>query len=141
MILAALCGTAGCATIMASGPDKVSVVTNPPGAHVFVNQSEAGQTPVVIDLDRAQEDVEIRLELPGFTPMAFVRSRHVNGWVYANFLIGGLLGIIVDVWAKNAKRFDDDPIAVGLTPEAPGSARLPAPSVPEPVARPVPDEP
>ena len=126
---------------MARGPDHVSIATNPSGADVFVDNLQVGRTPIEIDLDRARERVEIKLELPSFAPITILRIRHTNYWIYGNLLIGGLPGIIIDVWAKNAQRFDDDPIAVGFTPEAPGSTALPAPAVFRPATPPKPELP
>jgi len=69
----------GCATIMAGGPDRVPVSTNPPGATVFVDDIPAGQTPVMITLDRQHSRGVIRIELPGFEPVTVVRSKDIQG--------------------------------------------------------------
>jgi hypothetical protein len=115
---------------MAGGADHVRVTSNPPGAQVFVDNQPRGQTPAVIDLDRKRDQGEFRLELPGFQPVHIVRGKHVNGWIFGNILIGGLIGLVIDIATGNASRFDDDAIAVGLTPSD-GGAALPAPMNPE----------
>jgi PEGA domain len=106
----------GCATIMAGGPDRIPVSTNPPGATVFVDNIPAGQTPLMITLDRQHSSGVIRIELAGFAPVTLVRTTSINGWFWANLCIGGLLGIVVDVVTGDIKAFDDAPIAIGLTP-------------------------
>ena len=126
--VAVLCAS-GCATIMAGGSDQVKVMTNPPGATVFVDGKPRGQTPAVIDLDRKRDHGELRLELTGFQPVRIVRDKHINDWIFGNILIGGLIGILIDIATGNASRFDDEQIAVGLTPST-GGAALPAPTNP-----------
>jgi hypothetical protein len=94
---------------------------------VFVDNQPRGQTPAVIDLDRKRDHGEFRIELPGFQPVHIMRDKHLNGWIFGNILIGGLIGVVIDIAAGNASRFDDDAIAVGLAPSD-GKAVLPAPT-------------
>jgi len=116
VVLVLLLVFSGCATIMAGGPDRIPVSTNPPGATVFVDNIPVGQTPVMITLDRQHSSGVIRIELPGFAPVSIVRSTSINGWFWANLCIGGLLGIVIDLVTGDVKAFDDAPIAIGLTP-------------------------
>ena len=56
--LAVLCG---CATVIAGGPDTVTIQTNPPGAYVYVNGVVVGQTPLNVDLHRSASMADIRI--------------------------------------------------------------------------------
>jgi PEGA domain len=115
--LAALIGLSvlsGCATMMAGGPDRLPVSTNPAGATVFVDNAQVGQTPLMVTLYRAKPKAEIRLELPGFPPVIITREKSFNGWVLGNLLFGGLLGLMIDAANDNTSKFDDAPIAVGF---------------------------
>ncbi len=129
LLIAVVSGTSACATMVAGGPDRVSVASNPAGATVFVDSKPVGRTPLTVELDRAHSQGEFRLELTGFRPALIRRNKEVNGWVWGNLLFGGLIGIIVDVTSGNASRFDDTPISVGLTPTSSpdGAPGLPAP--------------
>src|SRR5512147_1151061 len=113
LVLILLLAFTGCATIMAGGPDRIPVSTNPPGATVFVDNIPAGQTPLMITLDRQHSSGVIRIELAGFAPVTLVRTTSINGWFWANLCIGGLIGIVVDVVTGDIKAFDDAPIAIG----------------------------
>jgi hypothetical protein len=115
--------------MVAGGPDRVSVASNPAGATVFVDSKPVGRTPITVELDRAHSQGEFRLELAGFRPALIRRNKEINGWVWGNILIGGIIGIIIDVASGNASRFDDTPITVGLTPTSSpdGLPGLPAP--------------
>jgi PEGA domain len=122
-ILVLLAAVSGCATVMASGPDRVSVATNPSGATVFVDDLPAGQTPLLVTLDRTHSRGVIRLELPGFQPITIMRDKLLNTWFFGNLCLGGLLGMIIDFATGDVMKFDDTPIMIGLTPAGvPGAA-------------------
>jgi uncharacterized protein YceK len=127
-LVAVVCVASGCATIMSRGPDHVSVTTNPAGATVFVGDQPVGQTPMVVTLDRKLEQAAFRLELPGFEPVILARGKRLNGWVWGNLMLGGLIGIVIDFSTGAARRFDDTPIEVGLKPSG-GGAALPSPGL------------
>jgi PEGA domain len=112
--LVALAALSGCATMMAGGPDRLPVSTNPAGAAVFVDNAQVGQTPLMVSLDRAKPKAEIRLELQGFAPVIITREKSVNGWVFGNLLFGGLIGLIIDSANNNTSKFDDSPISIGF---------------------------
>jgi hypothetical protein len=109
----------GCATIMAGGPDHVAVESNPPGASVYLDDQLVGQTPMNLTLDRDRSCGLIRVEADGYEPVAVQRSKHINGWFWANLCLGGVIGIVVDLVTGDVKRFDDTPVRVNLAPSGP----------------------
>jgi hypothetical protein len=115
-----LVASSGCATIMAGGPDQVPIQTNPPGATVYVNGVAVGQTPIVVSLNRSTDVSDIRIMAAGFQPVEMQRYKEINGWFWAN-LCWGVVPMIIDVATGDMKRFDDTPIAIGLTPGGDGS--------------------
>lgn len=119
----------GCATIVAGGPDTVPISTNPPGAYVYVNGQVVGQTPMVVELDRDRSMADIRIYYPGFVPVQISRYKSLNGWVFGNFFLT-IWPVIIDIATGNWQRFDDDPIAIGLTP---GQAPPPYGMQPQPM--------
>jgi len=125
--LAALCLT-GCATLFAGGPDYVPVNTNPAGAWVYYNGVPVGQTPTTVRLERGRP-AQIQIALQGFQPVVFMRDTQVNGWFFANLLwFYTIVPWVVDLVDGDWQRFDDTPIAIGLTPLAGG----PEPPQPQP---------
>lgn len=104
-----------CATIIAGGPDEIPVTTNPPGAYVYLNGQVVGQTPMVITLDRSRAFGDIRIYYPGFNPVVITRYKNFNLWTIGNFFIG-MIPVIVDIVTNNWQRFDEDEIAIALTP-------------------------
>lgn len=106
---------AGCATIVAGGPDTVPIQTNPPGAYVYVNGQVVGQTPMIVELDRHHSMADIRIYYPGFMPVQVTRYKSLNPWVFGNFFLA-IFPVIVDLATGDWQRFDDEPIGVGLMP-------------------------
>lgn len=108
----------GCATLFASGPDRVPVMTNPPGAFVYLNGVAVGQTPMQLMLDR-DRDANIQIYLPGFAPVHVTRDKEFNAWFIASCVLFPLIfPPIVDLIAGNHRKLDETAIAVGLTPLA-----------------------
>lgn len=114
-VLAVAGMASGCASMVASGPAHLSVTSNPAGASVYLNDLPAGATPMVVDLASDLPKAEIRLELPGFETVRLTRDKKLNGWVWGNILLGGVLGVAIDFATGAAHRFDDTPVAVDLT--------------------------
>lgn len=139
LFMVAICAIAlsGCATIMSGGPDNVSVQSNPPGANVYLDDQLVGQTPMVVSLDRAKSRGLLRVEADGYEPVALQRTKHINGWFWANLCFGGVIGIVVDLVTGDVKGFDDSPVTVSLTPAGPPPAPM-APGASAPAAPPVP---
>lgn len=122
----------GCATMMAGGPDQIPVLTNPPGATVYVDNVPVGQTPTTILLDRSRNTGQIRIELPGFAPVVLIKDKRINGWFWGSVLLFSfIVPLVVDVVTGDFKAFDDDPIAIGLTPLGPFPMQPPVPGYPQ----------
>lgn len=105
----------GCATIVASGPDLVPISSKPPGAMVYVDGVPVGVTPVTVPLKRSGSG-QIRIELEGYEPVFVTQDKVFNGWFLGNILIGGLIGIIIDVATSNVTKHSTDPVMVVLRP-------------------------
>lgn len=105
----------GCATIVAPGPDLVPISSKPPGAMVYVDGVPVGVTPVTVPLKRSGSS-RIRIELEGYQPVFVTQDKVFNGWFLGNILIGGLIGIIVDVATSNVTKHSTDPVMVVLRP-------------------------
>jgi len=103
----------GCATLFA-GSSTVPVVTNPPGAFVYINGQPVGQTPTAISLEPDQP-ANIQIYLPGFQPVQVWRQKSISGWFWVNLLFWPF--IFVDLATGQYHHYDDTGIAIGLTPD------------------------
>lgn len=105
----------GCATIMRPGPDRIPVDSYPKrGARVYLDGELVGVTPVTVAVPRKSECV-IRVELDGYHPVIIDRDKKLNGWFLGNLLLGGLIGITVDLVTSNQGLYSQEPIVVQLT--------------------------
>jgi hypothetical protein len=102
----------GCATLF-SGSSQVPVVTNPPGAFVYINGQPVGQTPTAIQLE-PDRPANIQIYLPGFQPVQMWRQKSITGWFWVNLLFWP--GFFVDLATGKYNKYDDTGIAIGLTP-------------------------
>ena len=96
VVLATFVTASGCATIVTGSTQSVQIDSTPGNAVVKINNLEQGQTPVRVELSRSQKVATVQIELPGFEPENIELRRSVNGWVWGNILIGGLIGLVID---------------------------------------------
>jgi hypothetical protein len=100
----AIAALSGCATVTGgTGPQKVKVESEPPGATVLVDGRLCGVTPTFVALDRKVEH-RIRLEKDGYKPAAADLKPGVNPWVFGNVVVGGLVGVVVDLATDSERR-------------------------------------
>jgi hypothetical protein len=124
-LIAAMVMSMGCASLFSSGPDRVPISSNPPGAKVIVDGTEVGVTPTMVTLDRQHSQGNIRIEAPGYQPAMVTRMKSFN-----NVAILNCLNIIfwgIDVLTGNYQKFDSTPVDVSLVPaSAQPSSAVPA---------------
>ena len=103
----------GCASIVASGPDTMTVSSEPPGATVFLDSFQVGVTPTILRVDRSMQGLLI-LRKEGYNPAVWQISKPINGWFFGNLFFGGIIGIVVDAATGNIVKFSDAPIRINL---------------------------
>ena len=75
----------GCATIVHGPRQDIRVVTDPPGATVYVGDEPVGATPAVVTLERNRRHI-VRVEHPDYLPDTQLLTRSVSTWA----IVGGL---------------------------------------------------
>jgi PEGA domain len=86
----------GCASIANSTYTGYPISTTPAGAHVTVDGISFGPSPVLMQPDRRGSHL-VRIEKDGCPTFDMMLSSRLNPWVFGNFLLGGPLGLIVDL--------------------------------------------
>jgi hypothetical protein len=71
-------------------------------------------TPGVLMLNRKQLGYILTFEKQGYKPVEISLQRRVDGWVFGNILMGGLIGIIVDFSTGAAYRLTPEEVNVVL---------------------------
>lgn len=106
----------GCATITGgSGQQKVKVASDPPGARVVVDGRSCGVTPTTLSLDR-KVNHRIQLEKSGYALAETDLRPGVNPWIFGNVIIGGLIGVVVDLATNSDRRLYPKEVEAHLAP-------------------------
>ena len=128
MLLLALCSTvSGCATIVhLGGNEELNVSSEPAGAKVVIDGTERGITPLATKVER-KKDHAVVLTKEGFEENQSRVESHISWWVAGNVILGGLVGILVDVLSGGGYTIEPDAAAVTLKPVE-GMTIYPAPS-------------
>lgn len=114
----------GCATIIHGKLQNVSIATVPADAIVKASDGETCTTPGVLKLDRALSSYTLHIEKEGYKPIDITLRKDVDPWFFGNILIGGLIGIIVDLSTGAAYKFSPDDIVKVLSRKGIDTSRL-----------------
>ena len=75
---------------------QVSVVCDPKKAKINIDGLTVGNTPYLAGLSRNKNHV-LKIELEGYIPYDITLKRKLDGWIFGNILLGGVIGIVIDV--------------------------------------------
>lgn len=84
-----------CATVMSGSKQNVKFDSNPGAASIFIDEVEVGKTPFEIKLTRKSEHT-VLIKLEGYQTYQTTLTKKLNGWIFGNILVGGLIGLIID---------------------------------------------
>lgn len=108
--------TSGCASIMNGNNVDVTLATIPPGATATINgQTYLTSSQVTIPIRRGKEGT-IHIEKEGYDSHDVRLNRQLGGWVWGNILIGGLIGLGIDLISEKGFGVDPDEVHVTLKP-------------------------
>ena len=120
---------AGCASIIDGEDQQVSVATTshaqPVSGQSCVLRNTRGMWTVVspgtTKIRRADDALRVRCEAPGYAPRGTQVESGVNGMVFGNILIGGLVGYLVDRSSGAAFQYPEQ-IAIEMGEPTAGAA-------------------
>jgi len=91
--------TLGCAAIMEGTQQQINIQTTPNEAKVELLKDGAtyatSNTPCTLMLHKGGIQ-SLKFTKDGYQPMIFPLSDHVEGWFWANCLLGGIIGMAID---------------------------------------------
>jgi len=123
IVVVALLPLVGCATVAGGARDKkITITSEPPGAAIVVDGQPFGATPAIVKLSR-KSDHQVAIHMTGYEPAALTIHQRFNPWFAGNLLIGGLVGMVIDLCTGATYTLSPDEVVVKLRPE---------PSVPAP---------
>lgn len=70
-----------------------------------------------LSINRKDEGI-IELRMDGYDSVIIDRDKVVAGWVFGNILLGGVIGLGVDLITHNQGKYSEDPIFMKLSPKS-----------------------
>jgi len=141
--LVALLGIAvlpACATIVSSPSQDVAVLTEPPGAACTLARNGAPvgavlATPGTVRIGRSARETTVACTRDGHQPAQAALPPGFNPWFLGNILLGGIVGIVVDVSTGAVNRYPDEvrlALAANPAPPPPPPAVTTMDPIPDP---------
>ena len=96
LLLILCCMFPHCATIMNGTTQSIIFKSEPAGASVTVDRMFIGKTPTAAALSRSDTHT-VEIDLDGYEKAGFVINKKVSKWVWGNILLGGVIGLVVDL--------------------------------------------
>jgi hypothetical protein len=109
MILLALVTvlSTSCATIVNGKKESVTIRTTPSGAKVLAGTQRC-YSPCTLELNRGQ-NYTITLIKKGYQNQEIeLNGKELDGWLWGNIVLGGLIGLAVDFGSGSAYSFEKD---------------------------------
>ena len=95
-LLAIFLGNTGCATIISGKHQTIPISSEPPGIKVRASTGEMVTTPGEITLVRNKNHILVA-ECPDGKSQQQQLKHGIQGWFFANILLGGIPGMVVDL--------------------------------------------
>jgi hypothetical protein len=103
-----------CAAILNGKRDNLRLNSDPPGANVYVDGDRAGKTPCAYSVD-ATQDHHLDFRLEGYESVSRMISSSMGaGWLIADVLFSGLIGVIIDASTHSWNSLDQRYVNVAL---------------------------
>jgi len=88
---------------------ELPVNTNPPEAKVIVGGQEV-RTPGTVRLPRGRGDYQVKIEKEGYETVNLVIKESWDAWMWGNVLLGGLLGLAIDLVSRRGYDLEPEEI-------------------------------
>lgn len=102
----------GCGTIM-NGTGTTINISSVPRANVIIDGKKYGKTPLTVKLGN-KEDHHVQMVADGYQPYNGTIKSDLSGWIFGNVLIGGIIGMAVDVGTGGDRYLSPTNVNAGL---------------------------
>jgi len=107
----------GCGTIMNGTMQTIPVTSSPPGAEVTTSTGLTIQTPGEIPLKRGMgRKVTVTIKHSAYYPQTVTLKSSISGWAFGNFLIGGIIGGVIDQVSGGGYKYTPKALHFKLNP-------------------------
>jgi hypothetical protein len=99
-----------CATIVTGTTQPIAIDTVPEGASCHILQggvpvADVPRTPDYVRVAKTSAAIQVSCSKPGYRNAELTELSGVNGWLFGNLAIGGVVGIVVDFSSGAAYRY------------------------------------
>jgi len=95
VILAAIV-TCGCASIVSTSNQNITISSDPDGATIKIDGMPMGKTPATVPVKRSSANKTIVMEKDGYESQQITAASGTNPWFFGNIISGGLYGSTTD---------------------------------------------
>jgi hypothetical protein len=121
VLLAAAFGS-GCASLVSTSYQKITINSTPPGAKVKVDD-QVVTTPAIVRLERKEKHT-VFITKEGYQDADIRIGQDLNSWVFGNILCGGPIGVFIDAATGGMYNLKPDDINITLN-KVPGAVTSP----------------
>ncbi len=105
----------GCASIISGSEQEISLTSQPSGATVTVEPGgQQATTPGTLLLKRKDGPYRLNFTLDGHEPYSVMLTTDMNGWVYGNLILGGIIGFLIDSSTGASTTLNPDEVNANL---------------------------
>jgi len=108
--IALLASPSACATIFTGTSQPIAIDTVPEGASCHILQggvpvADVPRAPDSVRIAKTSAAIQVTCSKPGYRNAELTELSGVNGWLFGNLAIGGVVGIVVDYSSGAAYRY------------------------------------
>lgn len=121
-----VCGVSltSCATILSGTNEKISFTSEPSGAKVLYKGVEKCTTPCVSMLNKSLSAVNVEYKHTDFPSKNVSLNRSFNGVTVLNVLLGGIIGVGVDLATGSVMNYTDNSYFVDFNNDSVAAKKL-----------------
>ena len=117
-LLASGLSLASCATIISGTNEKIAFTSEPSGAKVLYKGQEKCTTPCVATFNKSLSAVNVEYRHSDFPAKNVDLNRSFNGVTVLNVLLGGIIGIGIDVATGSVMNYTDNSYFVNFNDDS-----------------------
>lgn len=112
-VMFSLLYSSSCCTIILGTHQEIAVSSQPASATIKVDGFEMATTPAVVRLQRKKSHT-MELSKDGYESYSVAFARTVSPWIFGNILLGGVIGLVIDLIAGTIHEFNPESVHATL---------------------------
>ncbi|MCX5885927.1 MAG: PEGA domain-containing protein [Proteobacteria bacterium] len=106
--------TVGCATVMNGTSQDIGIASSPAGSEAYINPGNVKViTPGTVTLKR-KNSYSIAFKKEGYEDGSATISSSASGWMWGNIVLGGLIGLAIDLISGGGYKLEPNNVLVQL---------------------------